>query len=237
MTKQDIEILLEIFIIIIGLYMAFFKSYFQEKGKNLATLEDIEEITEKVESIKTDFVRETEKLKLDLQYNNQVRFSLKSQELNSLVDFYEKYYLWLNVILDVYFSSYDETNYEKIKNIETNLNDNYFKFLLAEAKMELFILNEELITHSKEMKIKTLELQNYISMTAVKYKNILSMYNLVKNNTPAEMQIEGYAKFSEQQLSFLKDFKNQKLAMYKEIVPINIKFQSLCYNILLNYSE
>lgn len=63
-------------------------------------LEDIEEITNKVEAIKTEFIRETERLKIDLQYTNQIKFSIKSEEIKSLFDFYEKYYLWLNTLLD-----------------------------------------------------------------------------------------------------------------------------------------
>ena len=49
-----VQIALQIILILIGLYLALVKSYFQEKGKNIATKEDIEEITQKVEKIKND---------------------------------------------------------------------------------------------------------------------------------------------------------------------------------------
>ncbi|MCO6413244.1 MAG: hypothetical protein J5I92_10905 [Thiogranum sp.] len=41
-------------------------SYSSEKGKNLATKEDIEEITRKVEEIKTEYLGEIERLKVEL---------------------------------------------------------------------------------------------------------------------------------------------------------------------------
>ncbi|MFZ2400110.1 MAG: hypothetical protein WAW31_15735 [Smithella sp.] len=40
--------------------------YFQEKGKNLATKEDIREITDKVESVKTDYARQLELFKHEM---------------------------------------------------------------------------------------------------------------------------------------------------------------------------
>lgn len=42
-------------------------SYLTEKGKNLATKEDVEEITRKVEGVKTQYQSEVEKLKAELQ--------------------------------------------------------------------------------------------------------------------------------------------------------------------------
>ena len=51
-------IVLNIIILILGLHLVFFKSYLHEKGKQLALKEDIEEITRKVEKIKTEFIKE-----------------------------------------------------------------------------------------------------------------------------------------------------------------------------------
>ena len=47
------------------LFKLYAKSYSSEKGKNLATKEDISEITEIVESIKTSLSNKTEELKSD----------------------------------------------------------------------------------------------------------------------------------------------------------------------------
>lgn len=55
--NQLLEYILNAILILIGLYQAFFKSYFTEKGKRLAVKEDIEEITEKIERIKSEFNR------------------------------------------------------------------------------------------------------------------------------------------------------------------------------------
>jgi hypothetical protein len=44
----------------------YFAPYFKEKGKNVATREDIEEITDKIESVKNDYAKELEGLKSQL---------------------------------------------------------------------------------------------------------------------------------------------------------------------------
>ena len=50
------QILIDIFLIILTLYIAFGKSYFVEKGKNLATKQDIGEITQEIETIKNETI-------------------------------------------------------------------------------------------------------------------------------------------------------------------------------------
>src|ERR1035437_3917179 len=90
MSKEDIQILLETAAVLIGLYLAFFKSYFQEKGKNLATKEDITEITEKIEKVKSDIGILTHK-----------KISLSTEKQNSLMELISKYSAWLNYIMYV----------------------------------------------------------------------------------------------------------------------------------------
>ena len=75
---QTIQIIIEIIIVIIGLYLAFFKAYFKEKGKNLATKEDITEITQKIETVKNE-----------IYFNTQSKLSLTTEERNALVNYYE----------------------------------------------------------------------------------------------------------------------------------------------------
>ena len=61
-------------------------TYFQEKGKNLATKEDIKEITDKVESVKTDYARQLEFFK------HEIALLEKRRELSAqVVDLINRY--------------------------------------------------------------------------------------------------------------------------------------------------
>lgn len=60
------------------LIKSFIPSYLSEKGKNLATKEDIATITDKVESVKTDYAKVIEEIKS----NNQLKLSEIEREKN-----------------------------------------------------------------------------------------------------------------------------------------------------------
>ena len=64
--------------IVISVLITYFISYFKEKAKNLATKEDIQEITEKIESIKHDYNKQLEEFKHD--YNKQLE-EFKQEQL------------------------------------------------------------------------------------------------------------------------------------------------------------
>ena len=62
------RLILDSVIILLGLYLVLIKSYYSEKGKNLATKEDIKDITDKMESVKLDYLRRIETLVLNTLY-------------------------------------------------------------------------------------------------------------------------------------------------------------------------
>ena len=86
MQQQYIHLGLEICTILLGLYLAFFKSYFQEKGKNLATEQDIQKITILVEEAKKQFSQDIEFLRNRLSLYAQNFNSIKTLERNALID-------------------------------------------------------------------------------------------------------------------------------------------------------
>ena len=67
---MDLNLVLQVLVLLgigcIFLFRKYLFSYSIEKGKNLATKEDVEEITRKVEEVKSEYVAEIEMLKVDL---------------------------------------------------------------------------------------------------------------------------------------------------------------------------
>ena len=60
-------------ILVVGFLLRnYLPTYFQEKGKNLATKEDIEEITDKIERIRSQYALDQEKLKTELQEESEM---------------------------------------------------------------------------------------------------------------------------------------------------------------------
>ncbi|MDD2982798.1 MAG: hypothetical protein PHQ74_05370 [Crocinitomicaceae bacterium] len=73
---ETIRLILDIIIILLGCYWIFIKSYYTEKGKNLATKEDIKDITDKIESVKLDYLKLFEDYKKDLNLKNELEKTL-----------------------------------------------------------------------------------------------------------------------------------------------------------------
>jgi hypothetical protein len=67
---MKIDMILNIINLVLLGYIVFFKKYFEKKAENLATKEDIQEITRLTEQSKTEFTKQIEEYKkeLDLKY-------------------------------------------------------------------------------------------------------------------------------------------------------------------------
>jgi len=230
MTQQTIEIIFEAILILIGLYLAFFKSYFSEKGKNLATKEDIGDITSKVEKIKNEFIKETERLKIDLQYTNQIKFSLRSEKIKSVFECYEKYYIWLNTILNYHFPSASLES-------KNTLENSYSSFQLAQAKFSLMIDDQPIIDHLNKMQIETLKLDGLCKIKSHEYQSTEYDIEDAKKTTDINARRNELRKAYDNQLAFMRDYNEKKISQYKEIVPMNIKFRDLCNKLIIPLSE
>lgn len=216
---EEVQLILEIIIVIIGFYLAFFKSYFQEKGKNLATKEDVEEITELVEKVKNQ-----------IHYNTQSKLSLKTEERTVLVNYYENYNYWLNTVLNIYFGGIIEENKEKLKEFESRLKDAKFKYDIAEGKKEVFVNNNEIDEHLNQLKIKTLELQHIVEEKINELEYLFFEIENMRKTTPIENQLEEFKKLLAKKKIILKSLNEQRLEKYKEIAPMDKKFQVLVFN-------
>ena len=87
---MDLNLFLNVLIIagIVGLgffLKNYLPNYFSEKGKNLATKEDISEITEKIESVKNSFALSQEKVKAELQVKSALQQAFQSKCLEALI--------------------------------------------------------------------------------------------------------------------------------------------------------
>lgn len=86
---------LTLFAIIAGL-VNFIITYFKEKGKNLATKEDVRYITTEIKSIESKFLHETERLKADLLLHTTLRTTILSEERNAIAEFTKSLVTWIN---------------------------------------------------------------------------------------------------------------------------------------------
>lgn len=178
------QLVIEIILVVLGVYLSFFKSYMNEKGKNLATQEDIGNITAIVEGIKKDLNDETELLKSKLSLYNQNRFSIKSAERNAMFTINKTYSGWINSLMHFSLISYDETNIEEINEMILQFNKKRLAFEMAKSHASIFINDIEYYEIIKNVTVETLALERIVATGIRKYRLPYILYKIKKNVTP-----------------------------------------------------
>jgi hypothetical protein len=223
---QVATLVVETLILLIGLYLVLFKSYFQEKGKNLATKEDIEEITQKVEVIKNN-----------ISFLTQTKLNLSTEERISLVNCYEKYYSWLNIILDSYFGGVNEENQSKLREMIEKIDEAKVQYVLAASRLELFINNDEISKLIQEIRVKTIDLQHDFERHSGQIEYIFFEMTKMRSTIPLPQQSEHYQKLLDKKGVIINDYNELKLKKFENIAPLNRRFQVLSYNHLRNLAN
>lgn len=86
-------------IILLSAIGAFLGSYLRKKAENVATKEDIENITEKIEKVRSQYSEQLETVKASLQLSNQLKLAALDKRLQK---HQEAYTLWLNLMWSLY---------------------------------------------------------------------------------------------------------------------------------------
>jgi len=121
---------------LLTLYAIFFKEYFKEKGKNLATKEDIESITEKIEVVKNELsYKNLQKTEWN-ETNKRILFELYSDYVDLSENHLKNITIYFNDLIDPKIISEHIFN---ISNKIENLKNNFYKLYIFEYKDPEFI--------------------------------------------------------------------------------------------------
>ncbi len=154
---MDTEIILDIILVFIGLYLALFKSYFHEKGKNIATSEDVEKLTLKVESVKQQFIEKNANLKAKLDLLTNLQISHKNDQRTAIIDFHNKLGSWIGLLTESTPSLVDNYDNTEIQNKIYSYDFAYREVLNAQSILELFIDDKKLIELVHNLKVESIK--------------------------------------------------------------------------------
>ncbi len=204
------QIILESALIILGFYLAFFKSYSEEKGKNLATKEDIAEITKKIENVKSEIQLLTDRKK---NFEKEMR--------QSLLDYHSAFNTWYVNILE----NFPSLNILEQYSYEGNqiINRSYNEFIKLHAVVNIYYNEDEsLIKAFIDLHDKVLDFESMCKNSlseALSYNdeiNAIPSIQIGRNITIAHLIKERDSKIHE---NYLKGVAaHEKLApIFKEI--------------------
>jgi len=201
------------------------KSYFQKKGENLATKEDIQGITKEVETIKNQ-----------LHYSMQAKLSLKDEERNAIVGYFEKYHVWVAGILNASFSVSD--NKQRLDSLLARLDEAQFGYVLARGRASLFVKNTELDNVNAELNMKTSEMQNLVTILILKLKRkLIEMEQIEVSENPINVKLTLHQNLLNEIIELNKVFHGERLAKYQEMLPFQVKFIDIVHGHLQGLIE
>lgn len=207
-TSEKLQLLIEAVIVVLLLYLAFLKSYFQEKGRNLATREDIEEMTSLVESVKSE-----------LQYSLQAKLSLRAEEHDALVDYFTKYSVWLSAISNFSLAGVDKDNLTKLSEIRSQQDTCHLDVDLAAGKMQLFTNNAEILTQHNDLMIETLKFAQHAQGVTFEFEKIYMEAKRVSLDAPSDENLARYSNVLSKAVGLYRQFQEDQLAMLRVLYP------------------
>lgn len=191
---MEAESILQIALLLLAVYLAFFKSYLTEKGKSVALKEDLADLTLEVEKVKNQFVKEQDILKTDLQRALSNEVSYQNEVRNALITFHGIISEWLYSILEVGFGDYNKTNIESLINTRRSIAGYYTKAGIAKSRIELLVEDVELVNCAQDLYSVSLSFHHWTD------KQFLSLQH----------NCESQKSLTDQFLIILKDLDNHK---------------------------
>ena len=229
-TLQSIIIQVVVFTVGLILFFVFknyYPKYFEAKGTNQATKEDIGEITEIVESIKTDLLKRTEELKAQLSLSNQHRLNIKSAEREAIFDYNKKLAAWLYYLVRFRLSSYNFENYKDLKKEEQEFSYRQYENDIAENHLVLFMHDQEFLELKKDLTVNIIKYEGILSkaMQQVYYLHSKCELDIEIAETKDKAAIRG--SIHNQVNPVLEKYRSETLEQYKVINNFHIKFRQL----------
>lgn len=223
-----------IILIVVPLLFYSARSYVTEKGKNLATKEDVEEITDKIESVKSKYGTEMEKLKsyIQIAVGNESMIQEKTNE--ALIQFFEDSLLLHDGKLTINIGSFpmDEGEtlleyWDSTGNLFIKIFADYYKLLMyLEETNPIIVTAKEIFNTYHEIHEIFKEDFFYIklgltSMNKAFLSKDTARFNeeLVKNKETWEKYVKKIGPLNESVKSNLEQY----------VIHLNDYFKSICH--------
>lgn len=233
------EIIIVILIFILNIIIFLITPYLNKKAENFANKQDIQILTEKVESIKSSFNEKIEYLKSNLNYKNQNRISVKAYEREALLSINEKYSEWLNSLMNISFSLLSIKNYSQLESYFLELKNKKIGYENAEARLHIFMHDDELMRLKSDCNIATIDLEYLAKRVIDKMQTEFQIIEMYFSNLPVNTKEEIEFKSNEYEKALIgvaeiiNDFYNNRNVLFTNLHPKRVLFVNLLQKRLL----
>ncbi|PMD97380.1 hypothetical protein BWI97_07050 [Siphonobacter sp. BAB-5405] len=192
-------------------------NYFNKKGENLATKEDISEITFLVEDVKKTFINENDKLKTKLNVISNIYIGLAAEERKVIVEANDRLYEIRDLSINIVGYINDLSSNSEIDKTIIKVRETFLNFSNYQSKLNLYIDNENI---NKMF----FDLKNIMTRDIVPQCSEL-LYMIKTINSEDKYSLEEKIKMRQVALNnYNKDFPDK----LKKLYFLTIEFQKSC---------
>jgi hypothetical protein len=197
---QPLEIFVNFLTVVLGLitfylFKNYWPKYFEAKATNQATKEDIGDITEIVENIKSDLMQQNELLKAQLSFKNQHRLNLKTAEREAIIEYNKRISAWVYSLIRFTLSGYNIDNFKELKQMSVEFSKRQYECDLAEAHLFLFMHDKVFLELKRDLTISVIELEGIVEQNIHKVYGTFSKASFEldreKENFGRQLEIRG----------------------------------------------
>ncbi len=152
---------------------SYFPSYLSEKGKNLATKEDIREITDKIESVRFEYLNNLEGIKSELTFAEKQKSKIKEKENEILIAFFEKCALLEEKLLYNFGNlTYTEKNYPV--EYQKSMDNLFWEIRISRTRLHLYLpIEHDLQVKAENLFSQCAEIREVFNKFFGKFKSAL----------------------------------------------------------------
>lgn len=223
MDKLTWIITLQLCGIVIYLSKLFIVPYLTERGKNAATKADIGEITDIVESIKADLLRQTEALKAQISLKSEHQMSVRAAERDALITYFKSTKKIITAFTSFNFLKYDENNYDDLNTLDEYFQPYFFEQNGDEALVHLYNPDQELDNIHSKIVFMFIELRLLLSVAGNDIR-VLYMGHRIRHPGTGIGPHDEYKKMRNNVSERINQFADERLLIYKRLM---IEFSEL----------
>lgn len=132
-------LVLTLLVVILFVAKFYLPSYFKEKGKNYAKIQDIEKLTEAVKNIEHKYDIQSQSIKAQLDLSNQISLGIHNEDRTYIIEFHKAIYEYHTFLIDYTHGSLNYDSNDDIFKYISLRSSLYDKFLTSKMTSYLFI--------------------------------------------------------------------------------------------------
>lgn len=233
--KELIHYFIEFLLIICSLFVFyklknFYPKYFEAKATNQATKEDIGEITEIIETIKSDISQQNEFLKAQLSLSNQHKLNIKSAEREAIFEFNKQKSVWIYSLVRFSFYKYDQNTFREIDRANhLGYQKRQYNCDLATAHLVLFMHDNEFLDLKEKLINEIILLHKIIIDTIYSIYHPFIKAEINFREHPANEENIRYIR-NEELIAIEKRHKEEKMMQFEKVNALDVQMRELLFS-------